>query len=144
MEYPLPPWGVRNQPFSVPGPKSPRYRPRNRKQSSQEEEKRLRALDPVVGAYVDFILGSPGLLRHQFLRRLWAWRQRWSTTLFLRTIERAHRYQITSLDTLERIALLHLDDTALPDPLVDPELEKRPAYQEGSLTDTPDLSRYDD
>ena len=84
------------------------------------------------------------LLRHQFLRRLWALRQRWSTALFLRTIARAHRYQITSLETLERIALLQLDDTALPDPLVDPELEKRPAYQEGSLTGTPDLSRYDE
>jgi hypothetical protein len=144
IEYPLPPWGVRNQPFGVPGEKSPRYRPRNRKQSSQEEEKRLRAIDPVIGAYVDFILGTPGLLRHQFLRRLWTWRQRWSTTLFLRTIQRAHRYRITSLETLERIALLELDDTALPDPLIDPELEKRPAYQEGSLTDTPDLSRYDE
>jgi len=54
------------------------------------------------------------------------------------------RYQITSLETLERIALLQLDDTALPDPLVDPELEKRPAYQEGSLSGTPDLSRYDE
>jgi len=90
IEYPLPPWGVKNQPFQVPGQKAPCYRPRNRKQSSQEEEKRLRAIDPVIGAYVDFILGSPGLLRHQFLRRLWALRQRWSTALFLRTIQRAH------------------------------------------------------
>ena len=143
IEYALPPWGVKNQPFHAPGQR-PRYRPRNRKRSSQEEEKRLRAIDPVIGAYVDFVLGRPGLLRHQFLRRLWAWRQRWSTTLFLRTIERAHRYQITSLETLERIALLHLDDTALPDPWVDSDLEKRPAYQEGSLTDTPDLSHYDE
>ena len=143
IEYALPPWGVRNQPFHAPGQK-PRYRPRNRKLSSQEEEKRLRAVDPVIGAYVDFILGTPGLLRHQFLRRLWAFHQRCSTTLFLRTIERAHRYRITSLETLERIALLHLDDTALPDPAVDPDLEKRPAYQEGSLTETPDLSRYDE
>ena len=143
IEYALPPWGVKNQPFHAPGQK-PRYRPRNRKLSSQEEEKRLRALDPVIGAYVDFILGTPGLLRHQFLRRLWTFHQRWSTALFLRTIERAHRYHITSLETLERIALLHLDDTALPDPVVDPDLEKRPAYQEGSLTDTPDLSRYDE
>jgi len=144
IEYPLPPWGVRNQPFAAPGQKPPRYQPRNRKVSSQEEEKRLRAIDPVISAYVDFILGTPGLLRHQFLRRLFALSQRWSTTLFLRTIERAHRYQITSLETLQRIALLHLDQSALPDPLVDPELEKRPIYQEGSLTDTPDLSRYDE
>jgi transposase len=143
IEYALPPWGVKNQPFHAPGQK-PRYRPRNRKLSSQEEEKRLRAVDPVVGAYVDFILSTPGLLRHQFLRRLWAFHQRWSTALFLRTIERAHRYRITSLETLERIALLHLDDTALPNPVVDPDLEKRPAYQEGSLTETPDLSRYDE
>ncbi len=143
IEYALPPWGVKNQPFHAPGQK-PRYRPRNRKLSSQEEEKRLRAIDPVIGAYVDFILGTPGLLRHQFLRRLWTFHQRWSTALFLRTIARAHRYHITSLETLERIALLHLDDTALPDPVVDPDLEKRPAYQEGSLTDTPDLSRYDE
>jgi transposase len=143
IEYALPPWGVRNQPFHAPGQK-PRYRPRNHKLSSQEEEKRLRAVAPVIGAYVDFILSTPGLLRHQFLRRLWAFHQRWSTALFLRTVERAHRYRITSLETLERIALLHLDDTALPDPVVDPDLEKRPAYQEGSLTETPDLSRYDE
>ena len=32
-------------------------------------------------------------------------------------------------ETLERIALLHLDDTALPEPVVDPDLEKRPAYE---------------
>ena len=142
IEYALPPWGVKNQPFPAPGQK-PRYRPRNRKLLSQEEEKRLRAVDPVIGAYVDFILGTPGLLRHQFLRRLWTFHQRWSTALFLRTVARAHRYRITSLETLERIALLHLEDTALPDPVVDPDLEKRPAYQEGSLTETPDLSSYE-
>jgi transposase len=143
IEHALPPWGVKNRPFHAPG-QQPRYRPRNRKLSSQEEEKRLRAIDPLISAYVDFILDTPGLLRHQFLRRLWAFHQRWSTTLFLRTIERAHRYHITSLETLERIALLHLDDTALPEPVVDPDLEKRPAYQEGSLTEAPDLSRYDE
>lgn len=143
IEYALPPWGVKNQPFHAPG-QQPRYRPRNRKLSSQEEEKRLRALAPVVSTYVDFILGTPGLLRHQFLRRLWALQQRWSPELFLRTIERAHRYRITSLETLERIALLYLDEAALPEPLVDPDLEKRPAYQDGSLTESPDLSRYDE
>lgn len=143
IEYPLPSWGVKNQPFAAPGQK-PRHWPRNRKLSSHEEEKRLRAIDPVIGAYVDFILNTPGLLRHQFLRRLWAFQQRWSTALFVRTVECAHRYRITSLETLERIALLHLDDTALPEPVVDPDLEKRPAYQEGSLTETPDLSRYDE
>ncbi|MCZ7639301.1 MAG: hypothetical protein M5U12_26615 [Verrucomicrobia bacterium] len=74
----------------------------------------MRALAPEVAAYVDFILGTPGLLRHQFLRRLWARHQRWGSALFRRTVERAHRYHITSLETLERIARLLLDDPALP------------------------------
>ena len=143
IEYALLPWGVKNQIVRAPGQPA-RSGPRNQKLSSHEEEKRLRALAPEVAAYVDFILGAPGLLRHQFLRRLWARHQRWGSALFGRAIARAHRYHITSLETLERIALLLLDDTALPDPMVDPDLEKRPAYQEGSLTDTPDLSRYDD
>ena len=143
IEFPLPPWGVKNQPFHAPGQNAPRSQPRNRKLSSQEEEKRLRAIAPSISAYVDFILGCPGLLRHQFLRRLFALSQRWSTTLFIGAIERAHRYQINSIETLERIALLLLDETALPEPEVDPELEKRPTYQEGRLTDNPDLSRYD-
>jgi hypothetical protein len=134
---------VTNQIVRAPG-QSACHRPRHLPLSSHEEEKRLRALTPEVAAYVDFILSTPGLLRHQFLRRLWARHQRWGTVLFGRAIARAHRYHITSLETLERIALLLLDDTALPEPMVDPDLEKRPAYQEGSLTDTPDLSRYDD
>jgi len=142
IEYTLLPWGVKNQIVRAPGQPA-RYRPRNLKLSSHQEEKRLRALAPEVAAYVDFILGTR-VLRHQFLRRLWARHQRWGTALFQRTVERAHRYHITSLETLERIARLLLDDTALPDPVVDPDLEKRPTYQEGSLTDTPDLSRYDE
>jgi len=142
IEYALLPWGVKNQIVRVPGQPS-RHRPRHLKLSSHEEEKRLRALAPEVAAYVDFILATPGLLRHQFLRRLWARHQRWGSALFARAIARAHRYHITSLETLERIARLLLEDAALPEPMVDPDLEKRPAYQEGSLTDTPDLSRYD-
>ena len=141
IDYPLPPWGVRNQFFGKS--KTPCYLPRNRKQSSQEEEKRLRAMGPVVSTYVDSILGTAGILRHQFVRRLFGLSQRWSAALFLKSVERAHRYQITSLETLERIALLYLDEGALPEPFVDPDLEKRPSYQEGSLTQTPDLSRYD-
>jgi hypothetical protein len=143
IQYALLPWGVKNQIVRAPG-QPPRHRPRHLKLSSDEEQKRLRALAPEVAAYVDFILATPGMLRHQFFRRLWARYQRWGTSLFGRTIARAHRYHITSLETIERIALLLLDETALPDPMVDPDLEKRPAYQEGSLTDTPDLSGYDE
>ena len=86
MQYPLPPEGVKNQPVHPPGQPASPYKPRHRKQSSAEEQKRLRALDPVVSAYVDFILASPGLLHHQHLRRLLALSQRMSLELFVRSV----------------------------------------------------------
>ncbi len=55
-EYPLPNSDVKNERFSPEGQPAPRHRPKNRKQSSQQEELRLRALDPAVGAYLDYAL----------------------------------------------------------------------------------------
>ena len=70
---------------------------------------------------------APGLLRHQFLRRLLALSQRMTPELFVRSVERAHRYRITSLDTLEKIALLHLKEGAgeLPLPPIDESFRDR-------------------
>ena len=145
MEYPLQPDGVRNKQVNPPGEPAPRYKPRHRKQPSDEEERRLRAMAPAVNAYVDFILATPGVLRHQYLRRLLALSQRMTPELFVRSVERAHRYRITSLATLEKIALLHLKEGLgeLPSPPVDESFRERPAYLEGSLTDFPDLSQYE-
>ncbi|MCZ7636871.1 MAG: ATP-binding protein [Verrucomicrobia bacterium] len=66
----------------------------------------MRALAPTVSAYVDFLLATPGHLRHQTLRRLWALSQRMSPELFVRAVERAHRYRLPELKTLERLAHL--------------------------------------
>lgn len=145
-QYPLAPDGVKNKPFHPPGQPAPRHQPHHRKASSHEEEKRLRAMAPDVGAYVDFLLETPGLQRHQCLRRLFAISRRMSPELFLRSVWRAHRYRITCLDTLERIARLYLaeglGELSSP-PAVDETFRERPAYQEGALTDLPDLSQYD-
>jgi transposase len=145
VQYPLPAEGVRNQPFHPPGQPPSRYQPRHRHQPSDQEEKRLRAMASAVSAYVDFILASPGLLHHQHLRRLLALSQRMSPELFVRSVERAHRYRITSLATLEQIARLQFQAgvDALPAPPIDESFRDRPAYQEGSLTDLPDLSQYE-
>jgi hypothetical protein len=145
LEYPLEPNGVRNKQVHPPGQPVSSYKPRHRQQPSQEEEKRLRAMGPAVGAYVDFILTAQGLLRHQYLRRLLALSQRMTSELFVRSVERAHRYRITSLATIEKIALLYLKEgsTELPLPPIDESFRDRPAYREGSLTDSPDLSQYE-
>jgi len=60
-------------------------------------------------------------------------------------VERALRYGISDLATLERIARLSLRPSPmpLPDPEVEKSYEEREAYQQGRLTDAPDFSSYD-
>jgi len=144
-EYPLPPDGVKNQKFSPPGQPASGY-PQNRKHPTEAEEKHLRALAPAVHAYLEFALPTKGIQRHDFIRRLLALSRRMSVELLTQSLERARKYRITSLETVERIALLYLQQGNGPLPLaeVDADLTQRPAYLEGSLTEPPDLSIYQD
>jgi transposase len=144
-EYPLPADGVKNQKFIPPG-QSPAGFPKNRKRPTETEEKHLRALAPTVQAYLDFALPTKGLQRHEFIRRLLTLSRRMSLELLTQSLERARKYRITSLETVERIALLYLQQGLgqLPLAEVDAHLIQRPAYQEGSLTEPPDLSIYQD
>jgi len=144
-EYPLPAQGVKNQPFSPPGLPAPRHEPHHRKQPAQEEEKHLRALSPSVSAYVDFILQTPGIYRHELLRKLLALSRKLTPQLFIQTVERAHKYKIIDLPTLERIAWLYLEQGSgeLPWVEINETFREREAYQEGSLTELPDLSIYE-
>ncbi len=140
-EYALPTNGVRNKSFHPQGLCAPPHQPRNRKQPAQEEEKRLRALGASVSGYVDFILQTPGIYRHEQLRKLLALSRKMTPQRFSKSVERAHKYRITSLPTLERIAQLYLDE-GMELPLIDEDFRLREAYLEGSLTEQPDLSIY--
>jgi len=145
-EYPLPADGLHNKRFSPEGLPTPPHQPKNRKQPTQEEEKRLRAMGEAVNAYVDFILQTKGLARHEFLRKLLALSQKMTPELFIKSIARAAKYRITSLETIGRIALLYLQQGTgvLPVATVDEQFTQREAYLEGSLTEAPDLSIYQD
>jgi transposase len=145
-EYPLPVDGVRNKKFSPPDLPAPRYQPKNRKHPTDEEEKRLRALAPEVSSYLDFALEIKGLQRHAFLRRLLALSQKMTAELFIKSVQRARQYRITNLETVERIAWLYFKEATgeLPLAEVDEAFREREAYLEGSLTDQPDLSIYQD
>lgn len=144
-EYPLPPEEVKNAHFSPPGQPQPRHLPKRRHHGSQEEERRLRALGLDVVAYLDYALGTAGIQRHRFLRELFALSRKLTATVFAQTLQRAGRYRIVELQTLERMAWLCMsqDEDHLPYADIDESFHERPAYQEGSLTDEPDLSRYD-
>jgi len=145
VEYPLPPDGVKNQRFSPEGLPKPRYMPHNRRQPTQQEEQRLRALGGAVSAYLDFALKPSGIERHGWLRKLFALSQKMTPALFLRSIERACKYRITSIETIERIAALCMNqgEDKLLSVEVDEGFREREAYQQGELTDQPDLSIYE-
>jgi transposase len=144
-EYSLPQDGVRNEKFSPQGLPLPRYKPSHRKKPTQEEEQRLGAMDQAVNAYLDFVLPPLGVKRHGFLRKLFALCRKMTPELFIKSIERAHKYKITGIETIERIALLQMrqETATLPLVEVDEDFRERDAYQEGYLTDRPDLSVYE-
>jgi hypothetical protein len=144
-EYALPPAGTRHQRYSPPGQPKPQHQPKNRHRHAKLEEQRLRALGDDVSAYLDFALSAPGVQRHRFTRELFALSQKVGGDVFRKTACRALRYRIVELATLHRIAWLCLSqqEGVLPEPEVDDDFRQRPAYQEGYLTDNPDLSVYD-
>jgi hypothetical protein len=145
-EYALPPDGVTHQKFAPKGQPKPRYQRKRRKSQSVEEEKQLRAMGETLSTYLDVALKPMGIKRHGFLRKLFALSRKMTPKLFIQTIERAHKYHITSLEVIERIAFLCLKQAPEIVPLVelDEEFRQREAYQEGYLTDPPDLSIYQD
>lgn len=147
VEYPLPADGVKNERISPEGFPKPRHHPHNRRKPTQQEETRLRAMADGVGAYMDFALAPKGIQRHHFVRELYALAQQMTAPLFIKAVERALRYRITSIETIQRIAHLYVHHgagTAVPSAEVDSRLQQRNAYLEGRLTDQPDFSPYDD
>jgi hypothetical protein len=144
-EYHLPPAGVKNARFSPEGQPPPPHMPKHRKHGSQHEEQRLRALGADVAAYVDYAVQAPGIQRHRFLRELFALSRRVTLAVFVQALQRALRYRIVQLQTLERIVWFCMSqgEEHLPYADVDESFRQRPSYQEGCLTDEPDLSRYD-
>ena len=69
-----------------------------------------------------------------------------TNTLFVQSIERALRYRIADLGTLRRIARLSAQQGQMSLELtaeVDDSFLGREAYQEGRLSEAPDLSVYE-
>lgn len=109
-----------------------------------EEERRLRALDETVGAWLDFALQPRGIARHRALRDLFRLSQQMTESLFVRSVARALKYRIRSVETVRRIAFMVLSEgeATLPTAEVDEGLLERDAYQEGRLTDEPSFAAW--
>ena len=140
--YRLAPDGVKNGKFSPPGRPRPRWEP-VRRRGSEAEEKHLRALGQPVGAYLDFVLGQKRY-GHEFIRKLLGLSRRMSAELFVKSLERAGKYKVVDLATIERIAVLLFGESGeLPLAPLDESFTEREAYREGAITEAPDFSIYD-
>ncbi len=145
IEYPLPPYGVKNELFSPPGEPKPQYQPKHRKKPTEAEEKKLKSMGEEVQSYLSFVLAQKGIQKHRFIRRLYALSQKITVDLLIKTVQRAHKYRITDLQILESIALLQLKEQNYVNPFVeiDEDFLDRESYLEGRFTEEVDLSIYD-
>ena len=143
-EYELPPDGIKNEKISPKGEPKPKYQPNNRKKPTAGEEHILRSLAPEVNAYLDFVLTMKGKARHGFVRKLYGLHKKTHLALFVKAVNRALKYRIRSVDTLENIIrlLLKQSNYEMPLPEIDDEFTSRPAYLEGRFTPDVDLSIY--
>jgi transposase len=143
--YPIPADGVKNEQVAPEGQQKPPYKPKNRKKPSAKEEKILRTAAKEIDAYLDFAIKNGVKQKHRFIRALYGLYRKIALELFIKTLNRALKYRITNINTIERIATLQLTagNVQLPMAPIDEHLEKRPSYIEGCVADQVDLSVYD-
>ncbi len=144
-EYQLPPDGIKNKAFTPDGMPAPKHKPKDRKKPTEQEEKKLRAVSEEVDAYLNFALKPKGIQKHRSIRELFALYQKLAPSIFIKTIERALKYRITDMKTVQRIAFLQLKDSDYEMPFIeiDKEFQNSQTYIEGQLGDEVDLSIYD-
>ena len=119
--------------------------PKNRKKPTTKQETILRAAAKQIDDYLTFALKNGVKQKHRFIRALYGLYCKIALELFIKTLNRALKYRITNINTIERIATLQLTagNVQLPMVPIDEHLEKRPSYIEGCVADQVDLSVYD-
>ena len=148
LEYPLPPFGVKNRIFSPPDRPLPSRKPNNRRYGSTEERKRLRQMGEICTLYLDYIDSADCKVRYKqkLVRDLYRLSRRLAPELFLSVAERAVRYRIDSVVSLERIAsqLIQPELPGIPQqPSVAPEIyEERESYKMGRFSSEADPSHF--
>lgn len=151
-EYAIAPIGVKNERFKPANVPAAEQAPRSNKKRMGVEEKRLQAIDPAVSEYLEFIKKCPAsfIKRQRLIRELFNLSLKLSPQLFMQAVARAHRYRITDMDTIERIAVFlmrgngaRVDADSDFDEDTESSLQNRETYRDGQITDLPDPSKYD-
>jgi transposase len=143
--YRIPADGAKNKRIPPEGQQIPPYMPKNRKKPTTKQENILRTAAKEIDAYLTFAIKNGVKQKHRFIRALYGLYRKVALEVFIKTLNRALKYRITDIKTVERIATLQLTagNAQLPLPHIDEQLEKRDAYIEGYFADDVDLSVYD-
>ena len=94
---------------------------------------------------MDYVNRTLGTQRYRFLRALFALSRQVTQSVFIQAVQRALTYRVVELEAVKRIAwfCMNQGDGYVVDVDVDENYRRRPSYQEGCLTDEPDLSIYE-
>jgi transposase len=144
--YELAGYGVKNKQISPKGQPKAQHKPKYRKKPTAGEEKILRTAADQIDAYLSFALQEKGAkTRHRFIRQLYGLYKKMALPLLIKTIQRAQKYRIKDINTLDRIAVLLIkeDNYDMPCAPIDSEFKNRQAYHEGRFAGHVDLSNYD-
>ncbi len=144
--YELANYGVKNKQISPKGQPKAQHKPKYRKKPTAGEEKILRTAADQIDAYLSFALQEKGAkTRHRFIRQLYGLYKKMALPLLIKTIQRAQKYRIKDINTLERIAVLLIKEGNydMPCAPIDSEFKNRKAYHEGRFAGHVDLSNYD-
>ncbi len=144
--YELANYGVKNKQISPKGQPKAQHKPKYRKKPTAGEEKILRTAADQIDAYLSFALQEKSAKsRHRFIRQLYGLYKKMALPLLIKTIQRAQKYRIKDINTLDRIALLLIKEGNydMPCAPIDSEFKDRQAYHEGRFAGHVDLSNYD-
>ena len=110
-----------------------------------KEEEILRKAAEEIDAYLHYALPGEARQKHRFIRGLYGLYRKVALAVFIKTVQRAMKYRITDIQTVERIAVLQLRNAEMevPIPEIDSELQDRAAYLDGYIADEADLDLYD-
>ncbi len=144
--YLLPADGIKNDVIYPEGGPRPSHRPTQRKKPTAREEKILRSLDNSLDTYLNFAVPKSGKPKHRFIRQLFGLYRKIATPVFIQSVQRALKYRITDIATIENIVILKLrqGDFNMPCAQIDQDYLNRDAYLEGCYADEVDLSIYDE
>lgn len=145
IDYPIPADGMKNQKITPPGFSGMTRQPKNRKKPVEEERKALENICPQITPFLEMVKKN-GHPIHRYIRELWNLSRRTGKKIFNAAIERALKYTVTDILTIENMCAMLVTEQRVIPPVLEPEQDDvygRDAYQEGRFGGDVDLTIYD-